>query len=804
MTNLRNVYAQKALDQIPRLLSNLDRSPFSPTYGCFHRDYWLDKTSDFPDAVRQFAVHALALVYKYEMPDNIYVNQTKIRDYAIAGLDFWASIQHKDGSFDEFYPYERGWVGPSAFTCFTTMEAFVLLEDEIPADVSERVRGAIRKAAYFIAKGESEEDHLANHHAMACLALWKAYRLLGEPELKTAYDQAFETFLTYHNSNEGWSREYDGVDPGYLSATVSFFGKIYQDNPDPTLLKILQESVEFAAYFVYPNGFYAGSMGSRNTLHFYCHGFEILANEIPLAGAIAEKMLIGLDEGKLVPPAIISDRYVVYRVPEFLQSYVDYTERAESPPPLPYERPPFTQYFPESRIFVSSNPQRYLIANLAKGGVVKIFDGNSGALVFNDCGLIGQTDDNKIVSSQWVDPTYECEVTDSGWAVRGQMHIVPSTKLFNPAKNILFRSTLVALGWNPTFSHLLKGQIRKMLILGQRSVPIQFERRLQIEQDESDNERLTLEDTIELGEKVTLQSLSVGDEFFVRHVPQSRYFQPQELDVDGYELSPSELAQLNSERTLAIQTVLSDQQKVETHQVISGSQASIQVDSSIPLPMGVYDVDYFEGRQTKRQLIYRLERRTDEVEAAIRRYSDSLKVVVDIGTADALMLEKLRTRLDTQGTMFVGLDYSISLLQTTSLPNIYKLQSDALALPIASDSTDVIIATAIIEHVPDAKAMLQECMRILRPGGIMVATTPDPTMEHISSTIGLLKDAGHQETFNLRQLRTLFETSDFQVLETKKFMFSPIGFPAEKQIERFFGPLGLSLIMANQLIIAKK
>ena len=110
--DLRDVYAQKALSQIPRILSNQDRTPSSPTYGCLHRDYWLDKTSDFPDAVRQFAVHALALVYKYEMPGNIYYRSPKVRDWTVAALDFWASIQHSDGSFDEFYPYERGWVGP--------------------------------------------------------------------------------------------------------------------------------------------------------------------------------------------------------------------------------------------------------------------------------------------------------------------------------------------------------------------------------------------------------------------------------------------------------------------------------------------------------------------------------------------------------------------------------------------------------------------------------------------------------------------------------------------------------------------
>ena len=172
MNELRHVYAEKALVQIPRLLGNQDRNAFSPTYGCFHRDYWLDKTSDFADAVRQFGVQSLALVYAYDFPGNIYIGQPKVRDWAIAGMNFWAAIQHSDGSFDEFYPYERGWVGPTAFTSFTVIEAFKILEGEIPQEKAEKIRGAISRAAYLIAAGESEEDHLANHHAMACLAVW--------------------------------------------------------------------------------------------------------------------------------------------------------------------------------------------------------------------------------------------------------------------------------------------------------------------------------------------------------------------------------------------------------------------------------------------------------------------------------------------------------------------------------------------------------------------------------------------------------------------------------------------------------
>ena len=37
--------------------------------------------------------------------------------------------------------------------------------------------------------------------------------------------EAFNKYLKYNIFDEGWSVEYDGIDPGYLSASCSFFRK---------------------------------------------------------------------------------------------------------------------------------------------------------------------------------------------------------------------------------------------------------------------------------------------------------------------------------------------------------------------------------------------------------------------------------------------------------------------------------------------------------------------------------------------------------------------------------------------------
>ena len=312
----------------------MDRNPFSNTFGSMHRDFWLDKTSDFSDAVRQFGLHALALIYNIQIPNNLYFKNNNVLDWIVAGLKFWGSIQHKDGSFDEFYPNERGWVGPTAFTTYSTIETFDLIKDKISLKDQKLILDKIYKSALFISGGDNEEDHLANHHAMASLSLWKAYKLFEEKKFLKSYQKSLKIFSKYHDFSEGWSIEYDGIDPGYLSATVSFLGKIYKDNNNEEIFNICKKSIEMCSYFIFPNGFYGGSVGSRNTQHFYSHGFEIFGNQLPLALSMANKMLISIKDNKVVPPEIISDRYLVYRIPEYLLSYEDFCKRPKIYPKI--------------------------------------------------------------------------------------------------------------------------------------------------------------------------------------------------------------------------------------------------------------------------------------------------------------------------------------------------------------------------------------------------------------------------------------------------------------------------------------
>ena len=557
MAARREAYAERALPGIARLLTFLDRNPLSPTYGCFHRDYWLYKTSDFPDQVRQFAALSLALVYRHDFPGNVYKGRDIVREWTVASLEYWARSQHSDGSFDEFYPFERGWSGPTAFITYSAAESLILLEGEVPAAAQDKIMAAIERAARFLAQGDREGDTLANHHATTCAALWKTHKLTGDQAHLAAFERAFEVFLGYHDSAEGWSLEYDGVDPGYLTATVSFLAKIYQDLPDIRIREVMEQSAEFCSYFVFPDGHFSGNMGSRNTQHFYSHGFEVLAGTLPIAAAVAERTLKALEDGSLVPPEIMSDRYVDERIPELLQSYVDYSPRGNVDP-LPFERDPFTEYFPKARVFASCRGGNYVVANLAKGGVVKVFDRYRQRLLFNDGGALGQLDGGPMITTQWISPDYECSAGDDGFQVSGRMQGVPSNKVFTLFRNLLFRGVLLLLGWNSGFCHFLKARIRAVLIQGRRSAPVTFQRRLNM-----DGDRVTLTDEYATLGTTRLTGLSVGGEFFVRYVPQSRFFQAHEMDSRVFELDDGALARLNAGDTLKLTAGMEDGWRLE-------------------------------------------------------------------------------------------------------------------------------------------------------------------------------------------------------------------------------------------------
>ncbi|HEA47378.1 MAG TPA: methyltransferase domain-containing protein [bacterium] len=214
-------------------------------------------------------------------------------------------------------------------------------------------------------------------------------------------------------------------------------------------------------------------------------------------------------------------------------------------------------------------------------------------------------------------------------------------------------------------------------------------------------------------------------------------------------------------------------------------------------------MEYQEKRKRRGALKYRLKRRAKEVLKVVKKYRGTkITSLLDIGCADGLILNLLSQGLAI--SLSVGIDSSRELLRTNANPGIRMIQGQAENLPFRNEEFEVIIATAVIEHLLQPTRMIKECHRLLKRGGIFIITTPVPFWDKIARKTGLLKEKGHQKTFSLSALKALLTSQDFKILKAKKFMFSSIGFPFEEEIEKILYKLKSDFLLANQIIVGSK
>jgi SAM-dependent methyltransferase len=80
-----------------------------------------------------------------------------------------------------------------------------------------------------------------------------------------------------------------------------------------------------------------------------------------------------------------------------------------------------------------------------------------------------------------------------------------------------------------------------------------------------------------------------------------------------------------------------------------------------------------------------------------------------------------------------GVDYLSADLDSTKA----DVQMDLTAIALPDDSFDLILASHVLEHIPDDVAAMGELRRVLRPGGVAILAVPywgDTTREDLSIT----------------------------------------------------------------------
>ena len=96
---------------------------------------------------------------------------------------------------------------------------------------------------------------------------------------------------------------------------------------------------------------------------------------------------------------------------------------------------------------------------------------------------------------------------------------------------------------------------------------------------------------------------------------------------------------------------------------------------------------------------------------------------LDLGCGTGALTTAILERADPAAV--VGIDPSASFIDhaRAATPDRHAvfLTGDALALPLAAGSADVVVSGLVLNFIPDPAAALRECLRVARPGATIAA-----------------------------------------------------------------------------------
>lgn len=145
--------------------------------------------------------------------------------------------------------------------------------------------------------------------------------------------------------------------------------------------------------------------------------------------------------------------------------------------------------------------------------------------------------------------------------------------------------------------------------------------------------------------------------------------------------------------------------------------------------------------------------------------------VVDLGCGyDYYLLRSVMARIKSA----VAIDLSV---QPSSDPAIQTIAHDLnTPLPLPANTFDAAVSMANLEHLSNPLGLLKEAQRILKPGGVLILTTPStyaqPILEFLAYRLHLVSEAeirDHKMYFNRALLRDYLQQAGFTTISHRYF-----------------------------------
>lgn len=430
--SLADLFADPMLDQIPRLLTQVDRNPHSPTYGCCCRNHWHYRIEDIPNAQMQELVLTLTLVWKLDRPDNPYYRAELLLEWIEAILAYTLQIQRRSGCFDEVYRGQDSYAA-TAFVTFCISETVLQLGGTLTGSLRKEVLVMLYHAALWL--GRTTEGLAANQVAGAAAAFMNLVEL--DPE--RGYDEGFDDLLeSLHamQTDEGWFPEYGGADIGYASLTHSYLALIAHRTRDNRARAMADSSAEFLRHFLHRDGTTGGVYGSRNTAYLIPLGAVLdtkrLAGDAPILPWLVGHMEAG--EHSVITDCL-DDRYLAYLSPFYMLAAQFVGLRTPAPVRTAVSSGS-SRYFEAAGLWCVESPALKLVANLRKGGVFHL---DLGELSHVDSGYFGEIPDGQIVTTQFLSKTASISVEENRARISADL-VVNSPVSITPWRNIAVRA----------------------------------------------------------------------------------------------------------------------------------------------------------------------------------------------------------------------------------------------------------------------------------------------------------------------------------------------------------------------------
>lgn len=134
----------------------------------------------------------------------------------------------------------------------------------------------------------------------------------------------------------------------------------------------------------------------------------------------------------------------------------------------------------------------------------------------------------------------------------------------------------------------------------------------------------------------------------------------------------------------------------------------------------------------------------------------------------AVGLGQLAARMKAQGLEVTGIDYSIdAALHVRRTSGIGVVVGDLTKMPFRNDSFDGATSGETLEHLDDDSAAVNEFARVLRRGGLCIATVP--AMKALWSQSDVYYE--HRRRYARGALRSMFEMASFRVAKASFWGF---------------------------------